>query len=119
MLTFEELEEIFGRYHVPEWDGFNREQAVLDIGRLVGHAKVLARKVTAHQAALDGLMGRWREERDARLAAERERASLALRLPMVIAAGDALAEALVASNSGEAELGLWRTMRGASGQGRA
>jgi hypothetical protein len=106
MLTREDLEEIAARYHRADWDGFNREQAVLDIGRLLGHIAVLD-EVTAR-------LGRqWNDQRDARVAAERARDSLALRLPMIIAAGDALAEAIVARDAGEAELGLWRATRGA------
>lgn len=90
MLTRDDLVEIVERYHDSEYADWPKEQAVFDIGRLLGHADDLSRQVTAHQASLDGVMGQYAEQRDRRIVAEQRVGWLEDELAAAEMAGDAL-----------------------------
>ena len=47
MLSQADLDEIAARYHRDDWTGFDQQQAVLDIGRLLGHISVLNDRLVA------------------------------------------------------------------------
>jgi hypothetical protein len=86
MLTRADLEEIADRYQDSEMDAWPRDQAVFDIGRLLGHAADLARQIADHQAALAGLGRQWNDQRDARLVVEDRVAALGERVAALEAA---------------------------------